>query len=447
MNWTTTDESFRNYFSTFGELSICKLIRDENTKRVKIGFIEYRDRNNDSKVVNSNALSLDGRSISVRVALQGPMITSKIPTINRPKPRLEMNDILKYINSFKYDTIVKLSTNEVRIDEKNYKFDRSSPDFTVVTMDGTDVNPLAISKPLLMVHKEGLIPYDPSQIFSVDTKILIQYNHNLGQLEKPIELAIPVAPESTRFQLKDRMILFYHPYTEHPEYDEKVTIFRLNPISNEFEHDGKIERNDFFINSADCNALFNISSRLPYNPREITMDKLVKSTGDTVNRVIEEQKQQEDRRIAEQKEKEKEILAAEENKRIAEENENKRKLALEESKRIAENKRIAEETENKRKLALEESKRALEAQRVQYWEDARRRDPVDLAVYDTAKKQWVRILEYHKAADKVMLDSKFVYIWYKPYCHKFELLFDPAHLKFFDETAFPCKPEKMCDFY
>jgi len=64
LNWETTDESLRNYFSTFGEVVECTVMRDGATGRSRgFGFLTFKD----PKVVNTVMVKehyLDGKIVS-----------------------------------------------------------------------------------------------------------------------------------------------------------------------------------------------------------------------------------------------------------------------------------------------------------------------------------------------------------------------------------------------
>jgi RNA-binding protein Musashi len=66
LNWETTDESLRNYFSQFGEVIECTVMRDGATGRSRgFGFLTFKD----PKVVNIVMVKehyLDGKIVSTR---------------------------------------------------------------------------------------------------------------------------------------------------------------------------------------------------------------------------------------------------------------------------------------------------------------------------------------------------------------------------------------------
>lgn len=63
LNWETTDESLRNYFSRFGEILECGVMRDNATGRSRgFAFLTFKD----PKVVNvimSKEHYLDGKIV------------------------------------------------------------------------------------------------------------------------------------------------------------------------------------------------------------------------------------------------------------------------------------------------------------------------------------------------------------------------------------------------
>src|SRR5215469_5270650 len=66
LNWETTDESLRRYFSQFGEVLECTVMRDGATGRSRgFGFLTFKD----PKTVNSVMVKehyLDGKIVSAR---------------------------------------------------------------------------------------------------------------------------------------------------------------------------------------------------------------------------------------------------------------------------------------------------------------------------------------------------------------------------------------------
>ncbi|SPO06627.1 related to heterogeneous nuclear ribonucleoprotein HRP1 [Cephalotrichum gorgonifer] len=69
LNWETTDESLRNYFSEFGEVVECTVMRDNNTGRSRgFGFLTFKD----AKTVNTVMVKehfLDGKIIDPKRAI------------------------------------------------------------------------------------------------------------------------------------------------------------------------------------------------------------------------------------------------------------------------------------------------------------------------------------------------------------------------------------------
>lgn len=69
LNWETTDESMKNYFSQFGEVTECTVMRDNNTGRSRgFGFLTFKDPKIVS-VVLAREHFLDGKIIDPKRAI------------------------------------------------------------------------------------------------------------------------------------------------------------------------------------------------------------------------------------------------------------------------------------------------------------------------------------------------------------------------------------------
>lgn len=69
LSWQTTAEGLRDYFSRFGEVNECMVMRDPATKRARgFGFITFADPNSVDKVLEAGEHELDGKKIDPKVA-------------------------------------------------------------------------------------------------------------------------------------------------------------------------------------------------------------------------------------------------------------------------------------------------------------------------------------------------------------------------------------------
>ena len=70
LSWDTNDESLRNAFSQYGEISEAVVISDRDTGRSRgFGFVTFEDDDAADKAVAAlNGTELDGRTIRVDVA-------------------------------------------------------------------------------------------------------------------------------------------------------------------------------------------------------------------------------------------------------------------------------------------------------------------------------------------------------------------------------------------
>ncbi|XP_072038465.1 uncharacterized protein [Amphiura filiformis] len=66
----TTDEDFKEYFSKYGELTDCVLMKDQNTNRPRgFGFIRYKDQDDVRKVLEDSPHFLKGKRIDPKQCL------------------------------------------------------------------------------------------------------------------------------------------------------------------------------------------------------------------------------------------------------------------------------------------------------------------------------------------------------------------------------------------
>jgi RNA-binding protein Musashi len=80
LSWQTTAEGLRDYFSKFGEVNECMVMRDPATKRARgFGFITFAHPNSVEKVLAEATHELDNKKIDPKVAFpkraQQPKVT------------------------------------------------------------------------------------------------------------------------------------------------------------------------------------------------------------------------------------------------------------------------------------------------------------------------------------------------------------------------------------
>ncbi|EHB16797.1 RNA-binding protein Musashi-like protein 2 [Heterocephalus glaber] len=80
LSWQTSPDSLRDYFSKFGEIRECMVMRDPTTKRSRgFGFVTFADPASVDKVLGQPHHELDSKTIDPKVAF---------PRRAQPKPRL-----------------------------------------------------------------------------------------------------------------------------------------------------------------------------------------------------------------------------------------------------------------------------------------------------------------------------------------------------------------------
>ncbi|XP_028818230.1 DAZ-associated protein 1 isoform X1 [Denticeps clupeoides] len=64
LDWSTTQETLRNYFSQYGEVVDCVIMKDKSTNQSRgFGFVKFKDPNCVRTVLETKPHSLDGRNI------------------------------------------------------------------------------------------------------------------------------------------------------------------------------------------------------------------------------------------------------------------------------------------------------------------------------------------------------------------------------------------------
>ena len=83
LNYSTSEDTLRELFEAFGEVSSAKLITDRDTGRSKgFGFVEMPNDDEASQAIESlNETEVDGRTIVVKVARP----KEDNPSFNRPR--------------------------------------------------------------------------------------------------------------------------------------------------------------------------------------------------------------------------------------------------------------------------------------------------------------------------------------------------------------------------
>ncbi|XP_035536370.1 RNA-binding protein Musashi homolog 2-like isoform X2 [Morone saxatilis] len=85
LSWQTSPDSLRDYFSKFGEIRECMVMRDPTTKRSRgFGFITFADAASVDKVLAQPHHELDSKMIDPKVAFP-----------RRAQPKTEHVEFLK----------------------------------------------------------------------------------------------------------------------------------------------------------------------------------------------------------------------------------------------------------------------------------------------------------------------------------------------------------------
>jgi len=68
VSWSTTDESFNNFFKSLGEVQECLLMREPSGRSRGFGFVSFVDEETKNKVLQQQ-LQLDGRKLDIKAAV------------------------------------------------------------------------------------------------------------------------------------------------------------------------------------------------------------------------------------------------------------------------------------------------------------------------------------------------------------------------------------------
>ncbi|CAB1420516.1 unnamed protein product [Pleuronectes platessa] len=89
LSWQTSPDSLRDYFSKFGEIRECMVMRDPTTKRSRgFGFVTFTDAASVDKVLAQQHHELDSKTIDPKVAFprraqpKPSILPSSIPSIS-----------------------------------------------------------------------------------------------------------------------------------------------------------------------------------------------------------------------------------------------------------------------------------------------------------------------------------------------------------------------------
>jgi len=74
LSYSTTEESLRSYFSTFGTVTSARVVTDRDSGQSKgFGFVEMSSDEEASKAINeANGVDFEGRQIRVNIAQDKP---------------------------------------------------------------------------------------------------------------------------------------------------------------------------------------------------------------------------------------------------------------------------------------------------------------------------------------------------------------------------------------
>uniref|UniRef100_A0A8C8M1Q5 DAZ-associated protein 1 n=1 Tax=Oncorhynchus tshawytscha TaxID=74940 RepID=A0A8C8M1Q5_ONCTS len=81
LDWSTTQETLRNYFSQYGEVVDCVIMKDKTTNQSRgFGFVKFKDPNCVRTVLETKPHNLDGRNIDPKPCTPRGMQPEKVRT-------------------------------------------------------------------------------------------------------------------------------------------------------------------------------------------------------------------------------------------------------------------------------------------------------------------------------------------------------------------------------
>ncbi|KAJ8784032.1 hypothetical protein J1605_009075 [Eschrichtius robustus] len=109
LSWQTSPDSLRDYFSKFGEIRECMVMRDPTTKRSRgFGFVTFADPASVDKVLGQPHHELDSKTIDPKVAFprraQPKMVTrTKKIFVGGLSANTVVEDVKQYFEQFGKD--------------------------------------------------------------------------------------------------------------------------------------------------------------------------------------------------------------------------------------------------------------------------------------------------------------------------------------------------------
>uniref|UniRef100_A0A8D0CK62 Musashi RNA-binding protein 2b n=1 Tax=Scleropages formosus TaxID=113540 RepID=A0A8D0CK62_SCLFO len=110
LSWQTSPDSLRDYFSKFGEIRECMVMRDPTTKRSRgFGFVTFADAASVDKVLAQPHHELDSKTIDPKVAFprraQPKMVTrTKKIFVGGLSANTVVEDVKQYFEQFGKET-------------------------------------------------------------------------------------------------------------------------------------------------------------------------------------------------------------------------------------------------------------------------------------------------------------------------------------------------------
>ncbi|CAF1022298.1 unnamed protein product [Adineta steineri] len=121
LSWQTTPENLKNYFTQFGEVLECMIMKDAITKRSRgFGFITFKDANSVDKVLAKDVHTLDEKQVRFYTSVGSSILSSIEFNIKRGGGGKGIDDFILLIDFLVYtsEPIKNITNKAILIDAR-----------------------------------------------------------------------------------------------------------------------------------------------------------------------------------------------------------------------------------------------------------------------------------------------------------------------------------------
>jgi len=285
-------------------------------------------------------------------------------------------------------------------------------------------------------------------ILSYQSSSSIKPNVEDGMYYRTPNLNLPGIPElppngKCRIINDQSLVIYFIPFFQPIDgivYFKKIRLFRFNKQSNEYKLVFSYTKQGFHITTAAASNGYLVCSRLPYDPAILKMmaeAKNLKKQNQKLQKKDEIQKNQIDK-----------LKNQNQNLQKKDEIQKKKINKLNNQNQNLQKKGERFTVEYRRTVTYEN--RRLEQLQSTIMDNFRTADPIDLFVFDPNDKDqpYKHVLEYHKPADHVDLNGRYLGLWDKKTnkYHTFHIQILTENVKKYDFKK-PVEPNQLCDVF